>query len=230
MNNQPNNAVIVLRGVHKGYSFGSGHYVSVLRGLDLRVGQGEILAIRGVSGSGKSTLLHLMGGLDRPDRGEVLCGGEPMADWDAGRLARWRGRQVGFIFQASQLLPELTVLENIALPGWLAREDVRARARELAVLTGLEARLHHRPGELSGGEQQRVAIARALVRDPSLLLADEPTGNLDSGNRDAVLHLLLDLSRQRTKALVLVTHDDAVAAQAGRVLELADGRLHERPL
>jgi len=218
-----------LRGIDKAYSFGPGHSVSVLRGLELALGRGEILAIRGVSGSGKSTLLQIMGGLDRPDRGMVCFEGESMEGWDGGRMARWRGRQVGFVFQSSQLLPELTVLENIALPAWLAREDGRARARELAVLTGLEARLDHRPGELSGGEQQRAAIARALVRDPGLVLADEPTGNLDAGNRKAVLDLLLDLSRQRNKALVLVTHDDAVAAAAGRVLELADGRLHERP-
>ena len=227
--NNSTNELMVLRGIDKSYSFGAGHRVSVLRGLSLSVGVGEIVAIRGASGSGKSTLLHLMGGLDRPDQGEVLWSGEPVGGWDAARLAGWRGRHVGFVFQSSQLLPELTVWENIALPGWLAREDSRERARELAVATGLESRLHHRPAELSGGEQQRVAIARALVRDAGLILADEPTGNLDAGNRDVVLHLLLDLSRQRTKALVLVTHDDAVAAAAGRVFELADGRLHERP-
>lgn len=228
MNEVANAEWLALRGVSKSYSFGIGHKLSVLRNLDLSVGRGEILAIRGVSGSGKSTLLQIMGGLDRPDSGEVRYQGESMSVWEPARMARWRGQNVGFVFQTSHLLPELTVLENIALPSWLAREDGRARARELAVLTGLEARLDHRPSELSGGEQQRAVIARALVRDPGLILADEPTGNLDAGNRDSVLHLLLDLSRQRNKALVLVTHDDAVAAAAGRVLELADGRLHER--
>lgn len=218
-----------LRDIHKSFSFAPGQEVKVLSGLNLRVERGEILAIRGVSGSGKSTLLHLIGALDRPTAGEILFEGESMLGWDGGRRAAWRSRQVGFVFQSSQLLPELSVVENIALPGWLARRDCVARAEELAGQVGLVGRLRHRPGELSGGEQQRVAIARALVNDPPLILADEPTGNLDAGNRDAVLHLLLDLARGRKKALVLVTHDDAVAAQAGRVLELVDGRLHERP-
>lgn len=220
--------MITLRQIEKNYSFGPGRELQVLRGLDLDIQAGEILAIRGVSGSGKSTLLHLLGALDRPSRGEIFFRGEAMSAWPEARRAAWRRQEVGFIFQSSTLLPELNLLENVALPGWLTRRDARRQAEELAVTVGLGERLHHRPGELSGGEQQRAAIARALVNDPELLLADEPTGNLDAGNRDAVLNLLLDLARRKKKALVLVTHDEAVAGAAGRVLELVDGKLAER--
>jgi ABC-type lipoprotein export system ATPase subunit len=215
--------------ISKSYSFGRGTEVPVLRGLELRLEATGVTAIRGASGSGKTTLLHLLGGLDRPTGGEVRFEGASTARWTPGQLSRWRNRHVGFVFQSYQLLPELSLLENVALPGWLDRRDVRETAVSLIERVGLADRAHHRPGELSGGEQQRAALARALVNDPALILADEPTGNLDAANREAVLHLLLDLSRQKKKALVLVTHDDTVAAHADRVFDLSDGRLHERP-
>lgn len=220
--------MIRLESIDKEFPFGRGSAVPVLQGLDLELGGQGVTAIRGASGSGKTTLLNLIGGLDRPTRGRVLVDGEDRGGWSPAALAAWRNRRIGFVFQSYHLLPELTVLENVALPAWMGRRDGIARARELVAQVGLEARAAHRPGELSGGEQQRAAVARALVNDPDLILADEPTGNLDAGNREAVLDLLLALSRQSQKALVLVTHDDAVARRAARVLELRDGRLHER--
>lgn len=209
----------------KGYRLGR-REVAVLRGVDLELQRGEMVAIRGASGAGKSTLLHLLGGLDVPDAGEVWFGGEALSRMAQATLARFRNRHIGFVFQAYHLLPELDALENVGLPGRMARLDaglVERRARELLRRVGLGARMDHRPPELSGGEQQRVAIARALVNEPDVLLADEPTGNLDSRTGEAILELLMELRAERGLALVMATHDARVASHAPRVLELVDG-------
>jgi ABC-type lipoprotein export system ATPase subunit len=202
--------------------------VEVLRGVSFEVGAGQFVALRGASGSGKSTLLHLLGGLDVPDQGAIQFEGQAMRGWTPARLAEFRNRQVGFVFQAYHLLPELDALENVCLPARVARqpldETVR-RARELLCRVGLEDRLDHRPTELSGGEQQRVAIARALINRPRLVLADEPTGNLDSKTGAEIMDLLCALQGERGMTLVMVTHDPRVAARAPRVLELEDGQV-----
>jgi len=222
--------MIRLENIHKSYAFGRHGALPVLRGIELELPGSGVLAIRGASGSGKSTLLQIIGGLDRPNEGRVLAEGNDLSDFSSQELAAWRGKTVGFVFQSYHLMPELNVLENVALPAWLAGKDGEKRARELIDEVGLTDRILHRPGELSGGEQQRAALARALINDPAIVLADEPTGNLDAENRELVLKLLLDLTNQRKKALVLVTHDDEVARKASRILELKNGMLTERVL
>ncbi|MBI5393865.1 MAG: ABC transporter ATP-binding protein [Verrucomicrobia bacterium] len=223
--------ILIARGLRKTYYLGSAP-LEVLKGIDLNVRRGERLAIVGASGAGKSTLMHLLGGLDRPSAGDIAVDGVSIFDLPAGQLTRFRNRQVGFIFQAYQLMPELTAQENVALPGLVARRpdgDVKRRAAEVLVMVGLGGRLHHRPVELSGGEQQRVAIARALINDPPLLFADEPTGNLDSATGGAVMDLLLRLQRERGMTLVMVTHDLANARHCQRVVEIRDGVLVGAP-
>src|SRR5215210_6209156 len=190
-----NELLLDARNVHKTYVIGR-RSLEVLRGVDVQVQKGEVLALRGASGAGKSTLLHLLGGLDTPDQGEIWFAGSNLSKLSALNLARWRNRKVGFIFQAYHLLPELDALENVCLPARLARvgaHEAEARGRDLLARVGLAQRVEHKAFELSGGEQQRVAIARALVNSPELILADEPTGNLDSHTGDEVLALLLAL-------------------------------------
>jgi ABC-type lipoprotein export system ATPase subunit len=202
--------------------------LEVLRGIDLVVARGEFLALRGASGAGKSTLLHLLGGLDLPNAGEISFDGTDLRALSARALAQWRNRRVGFIFQAYHLLPELSALENVALPARVARTAPAEAARRAAALlerVGLAQRLEHRPYELSGGEQQRVAIARALVNEPDLILADEPTGNLDSHTGADIIQLLQALRQERQATFIMATHDAHIAARARRVLELADGQL-----
>ena len=202
--------------------------VPVLRGVSFEVHAGEFVALRGASGSGKSTLLHLLGGLDVPDAGLIEFDGERVDGWGPARLAAFRNLRVGFVFQAYHLLPELDALENVCLPARVARRpagEAEVRARALLVRVGLGERLDHRPAELSGGEQQRVAIARALINQPRLVLADEPTGNLDSQSGGGILDLLCSIQREEGMTLVMVTHDPRVAARAPRVLELVDGRV-----
>ncbi|MGD9611271.1 MAG: ABC transporter ATP-binding protein [Kiritimatiellia bacterium] len=214
--------------VRRSYVMGA-RTLEVLRGVTLAVADGETLAIMGMSGAGKSTLLHMLGGLDRPTSGRVLYRGRDLyAAGDRERSAI-RARKIGFVFQAYHLLPELTVLENVLLPGlsahgaFLRGAKLRARAGELLGRVGLSERAAHRPNELSGGEQQRVALARALMNGPELLLADEPTGNLDSTTGDEVLSYLFGLATEQGLTLVLVTHNDAVAARCGRHVVLRDG-------
>jgi ABC-type lipoprotein export system ATPase subunit len=202
--------------------------LNVLRGVNLEVMRGDFLALRGASGAGKSTLLHLLGGLDVPDTGEIYFTGKNLADRSAAKLAAFRNFEVGFVFQAYHLLPELTALENVCLPARIARlsaADAAKRGRELLVRVGLQERIEHRPYELSGGEQQRVAIARALINSPELLLADEPTGNLDSKTGGEIIELLKNLRAEKQTTLIIATHDARVAAHAERVIELADGRI-----
>ncbi|NBR85422.1 MAG: ABC transporter ATP-binding protein [Verrucomicrobia bacterium] len=214
-------------GLRKTYRIGA-RLVEVLRGVDLTVDAGEFVALRGASGAGKSTLLHLLGGLDRPNHGEIHFRSQSLAALNDHDLAKLRLGQVGFVFQAYHLLPELDALENVCLPGRVARRDpaeAERRGRELLRRVGLEHRLEHRPAELSGGEQQRVAIARALVNQPALILADEPTGNLDSHTGEEILNLLCELRAETKATLIIATHDARVAARAPRVVQLLDGQL-----
>jgi ABC-type lipoprotein export system ATPase subunit len=217
------------RNIHKSYLIGR-RQLDVLRGVSLSVTRGELLALRGASGAGKSTLLHLLGGLDTPNQGEIHFGGANLAGLSGLALARWRNQKVGFIFQAYHLLPELDALENICLPARMARmnaADAEARGRDLLQRVGLAERSEHKAFELSGGEQQRVAIARALINSPELILADEPTGNLDSHTGEEIIELLCALRAERQTTLLIATHDAKVAARAPRVLELVDGQIGE---
>ena len=214
-------------GLRKTYRLGA-RSVEVLRGVDLTVGAGEFVALRGASGAGKSTLLHLLGGLDRPNHGDIQFRTQSLAALTSGELAKLRISNIGHVFQAYHLLPELDALENVCLPARVARLDsaeAERRARVLLKRVGLEQRLEHRPAELSGGEQQRVAIARALVNQPQLILADEPTGNLDSHTGEEILNLLCELRTEHNATLVIATHESRVAARAPRVVELLDGAL-----
>jgi ABC-type lipoprotein export system ATPase subunit len=199
--------------------------IHVSRCITHEFAAGEVTSIVGASGSGKSTLLHILGGLDRPDAGRVLIDDVSLYDLGAAELSRWRNRRIGFVFQAYHLLPELSAEENVMLPGLIGGRAAMNDARALLDQVGLGSRMRHRPAELSGGEQQRVAIARALINSPDLVLADEPTGNLDSKNGAAVLDLLLALQRDRRLSLVLVTHDPAIAACGSHRLVLQDGEL-----
>lgn len=200
--------------------------VDVLRGVSLEIQRGEFVALRGASGAGKSTLLHLFGGLDIPNRGTVKFAGMNIAELSSRELARFRNEKVGYIFQGYHLLPELDALENVCLPARMARADVAAtekRARELLTRVGLGERMDHRPTELSGGEQQRVSIARSLINSPELILADEPTGNLDSQTGEKIIDLLCEIQAERGVTLLIATHDMKVAARAPRGIQLLDG-------
>ena len=214
-------------GVEKGYAAPAGRLV-ILRGLDLRVRRGTILAIVGVSGVGKSTLLNILGTLDRPDHGTVRIEGKAVESLADSALAALRARRIGFVFQFHHLLPEFTAEENVMMPLLIAGEpeaEARRRARAQLTAAGLHERWAHRPSELSGGEAQRVAVARALAPDPALVLADEPSGNLDSGAADALHALLASLAREQHRTLVIVTHNDRLAGIADQVLRLEDGSL-----
>jgi len=204
--------------------------VGVFADLEFAVQPGERVAIVGASGVGKSTLLHLLGALDRPTAGRVLFDGSEMFALPEPELAAFRNREIGFVFQFHHLLGDFTALENVMLPGLIARQppaEVRARASDLLARVGLKDRLTHRPGQLSGGEQQRVAVARAVAQRPRLVLADEPTGNLDPATGEGVQQLLLALNREHGSALVVATHNDRLAAAMERTLRLEGGRLHE---
>lgn len=220
-------------GLRKAYTL-HGKRLAILGGAELQAHPGETLAIIGRSGAGKSTLLHILGGLDRPDAGEVFVGGHALYALPAGRRTRLRAKTIGFVFQAYHLLPEMDITENVMLPGMalgrLPRHALRARAEALLERVGLAGRLRHTPRELSGGEQQRAAIARALMNEPPVILADEPTGNLDAKTGDRVLSLLFELAKERGAVLVMVTHSPATAARCGRILTLQDGLLSESPV
>ncbi|HXC35466.1 MAG TPA: ABC transporter ATP-binding protein [Candidatus Acidoferrales bacterium] len=222
-----NDPLLLAKALTKSYAMGA-RSLEVLRGVDLDVARGDFLALRGASGAGKSTLLHLIGGLDSPNSGEILFDGRDIAKFSEADLTHFRNRRVGFIFQSYHLLPELTALENVCLPARIGRVTAAAaESRAVALLeqVGLKERFEHKPFELSGGEQQRVAIARALIVGPEMILADEPTGNLDSRTGLEIIELLKNLSVQTNAALIIATHDAKVAAAARRVVELADGRV-----
>lgn len=220
--------MIELKNVHKVYPMGEVS-VPALRGINLTIHPGEFVAIMGPSGSGKSTLMHLLGCLDLPSDGVVQLDGKDITKLDEDTLAQIRGKKVGFVFQTFNLIPTLTAQENVELPLFfqgVPREKRRARAAELLRKVGLDGRLHHKPAQLSGGERQRVAIARALANDPEIILADEPTGNLDSESGKAILELLAQLHREG-KTIILVTHNPEAAAYAQRIVRIRDGRLVE---
>ncbi len=221
-------ALIEARGIRKVFAGGDGQPLEVLRAVDLSVRRGEFVAIVGASGAGKSTLLHLLGALDRPTGGDVWLDGSRYADLDPDALAELRNRKLGFVFQFHHLLREFSALENVMMPLLIGGQDTRrarSRAEEVLSLVGLAGRMTHRPAELSGGEQQRCAVARALVHDPGLVLADEPSGNLDHANSDRLHDVLFRLAREYETAVVVVTHNRQLAGRADRIMMLEDGRL-----
>ena len=219
--------LIAAHGLRKTYELGR-RKLEVLRDVELTVNRGEFLALGGASGAGKSTLLHLLGGLDTPNAGEIRFKNDNLRSFSASELARFRNHSVGFIFQSYHLLPELDALENVCLPARMARVSAgvcSAAGRKLLERVGLKDRMDHKPYELSGGEQQRVAIARALINEPELILADEPTGNLDSHTGEGIIDLLCEIQRERQATLIIATHDSKVAARAPRVIQLVDGKI-----
>jgi putative ABC transport system ATP-binding protein len=221
------NPIIEVRGLRKIYSQGD-HEVHALRGVNLAIQPGQFTSIMGPSGSGKSTMLHLMGGLDRPTSGTVLIGGQAIESLSDDALSEFRRRRLGFIFQFFNLLPTLTAIENVALPLLLdgkPMSKIQGRAAALLEMMGLKDRMHHRPDQLSGGQMQRVAIARALVTEPLLILADEPTGNLDSATGTSVLEMLRDLVKEQGQTVVMVTHDPKAASYADRRIVFRDGNV-----
>jgi ABC-type lipoprotein export system ATPase subunit len=223
-----NKTILRAEEVHKTYHIGK-RSVEVLHGVSLTINRGETVSIMGASGAGKSTLMHILGGLDRPDAGEVFFEDTSLVTMSPARRTAFRAKRCGFIFQSYHLLPELDVRQNVILPSMAVGggRDVKARAEELLEKVGLMGRMDHRPMELSGGEQQRVAIARALMNDPDLILADEPTGNLDSHTGENILNNLFDLAQSASRTLIIVTHNDEVARRCQRELILKDGKLEE---
>jgi putative ABC transport system ATP-binding protein len=225
----PGKPLFELQSVRKSYALG-GETISVFSGLDLAIAEGEFLSLMGPSGSGKSTLLNLLGGLDRPGAGRILFDGARMDQLSPAELTAWRSRNIGFIFQSYNLIPFLSAERNVELPLLLTRLGRRERLAQVATALGivrLEDRARHRPSELSGGQQQRVAIARAIVSDPRLLLADEPTGDLDRDTADEIMQVLATLNRELGKTIVMVTHDPKAAAYASRRLHLDKGVIAE---
>lgn len=227
--------ILKAEGVYKSYRMGTAE-VRVLKGVNLAVKKGEFLAIVGASGSGKSTLLHILGALDKPDKGIVRFEGRNLSKAGEKELNRFRNKMVGFVFQFYHLLDELNVLENVLLPamagtgvaGWLGRRrSAKSRAKKLLSQVGLDKRANHKPYQLSGGERQRAAIARALMNEPKILLVDEPTGNLDSETGNGILKVFEKLNRAG-ETIVMVTHDEGIAQQAGRIITLADGKIEHK--
>lgn len=219
--------MIKITDLHKSFSMGS-YELPVLKGINLEVQRGELIAIVGASGAGKSTLLHIIGTLDKPTSGTVTFDGQDLFQLSDVQQAEFRNRRIGFVFQFHHLLPEFTALENTCLPALVQRRDraaVTAEATALLTDVGLGERLHHKPGELSGGEQQRVAMARALMQKPDVVLADEPTGNLDTHTGDSLFGLIRDLNKSRGTTFIIVTHNDKLSAQSDRIVYMQDGMI-----
>jgi lipoprotein-releasing system ATP-binding protein len=209
--------------IHKRYG-----PVEVLKGVDITINAGEIVSIVGPSGSGKSTLLHILGTLDKPDRGEVFLGNEAISGLQGNKLASFRNKHIGFVFQFHHLLPEFSALENVCIPGWLTsrnKNEVKKGAEELLRILGLTGRLENKPNQLSGGEQQRVAVARALINKPDIVFADEPTGNLDTANAKELHQLFFDLRKEFNQTFLIVTHNEELARLSDRTLTMKDGRI-----
>lgn len=204
--------------------------VEVLKGVDISIGRAEVVSIVGPSGSGKSTLLHILGTLDQADKGTVTMNGEMVSAMSGNKLAAFRNRHIGFVFQFHHLLPEFTALENVCIPGWLAgrrKGEVKTAAAELLAMLGLQHRIDNKPNQLSGGEQQRVAVARALINKPSIVFADEPTGNLDSANARELHQLFFDLRSKFQQTFLIVTHNEELAQLSDRILHMRDGKIVE---
>ena len=222
-------SLIQIKDLHKSFMLGN-QTLEVLRGINLDMQRGEMVAIAGASGAGKSTLLHIMGTLDRPTQGTLFYDGQNLLDYSETALAEFRNQRIGFVFQFHHLLPEFTALENTYLPA-LIQKQTKTQAIDAAKMllteVGLAHRFHHKPGELSGGEQQRVAVARALIRNPELVLADEPTGNLDTHTGEALFDLLRNLNQTRSTAFVIVTHNEKLSAQSDRLIHIQDGLITE---
>ena len=219
--------MITVTKLHKSFSMGE-HTLPVLKGIDLTIARGELIAVVGASGAGKSTMLHILGLLDRPTSGTVYFEGQDLFQLSEASQAEFRNKRIGFVFQFHHLLPEFTALENACMPALIQRrqpDEVKAEATALLNDVGLGARLHHKPGELSGGEQQRVAVARALLQKPDLVLADEPTGNLDTHTGEALFSLLRELNKGRGTTFVIVTHNDKLSSQADRIVHMQDGQI-----
>ncbi|NOS78887.1 MAG: ABC transporter ATP-binding protein [Nitrospira sp.] len=219
--------MIRITDLHKSFTMGS-QELTVLKGIDLEIPRGQMVAVVGASGAGKSTMLHIMGMLDRPTKGTVYFDNQDLFQMSEAQQAEFRNRRIGFVFQFHHLLPEFTALENACMPALIQRrplEEVEQEATTLLQEVGLGQRLHHKPGELSGGEQQRVAVARALLQKPDLVLADEPTGNLDTHTGESLFGLLRDLNRTRKTTFVIVTHNDKLSAQSDRIIHMQDGMI-----
>lgn len=224
--------VLEAKGVFRSFQTGS-VILDVLKGVDLEIYQGEIVALIGPSGSGKSTLLHILGALDRPDKGSINLDSVEVLSLNDKELAHLRNRTVGFVFQFHHLLPEFSALENVMLPKLIAGEEIKSienKALELLDEVGLKDRKDHKPGELSGGEQQRVAVARALINDPRIVIADEPSGNLDRNTAESLHNLILELNRSRNQTFVLATHNLELAQRANRIFKLKDGQVEQTKL
>jgi len=215
--------MLIGKNIHKSYGA-----VQVLKGVDIELQKGEIISIVGSSGAGKSTLLHILGTLDKADQGEIYLNETPVNSLNGKKLAAFRNRHIGFVFQFHHLLPEFTALENVCIPGWLAgrkKKEVEEKAKELLILLGLSERLENKPNALSGGEQQRVAVARALINNPDIVFADEPTGNLDSANAKELHNLFFDLRNKFNQTFLIVTHNEELAQMSERVLHMKDGKI-----
>jgi lipoprotein-releasing system ATP-binding protein len=215
--------MLTARDLHKSYG-----QLEVLRGVSVKIEQGEIVSIVGPSGSGKSTLLHILGTLDKADKGDIMLDSMDLGDMNAKTLAAFRNRNIGFVFQFHHLLPEFTALENVSIPGWIAgrsKKEVEEKAIGLLSLLGLEERVENKPQQLSGGEQQRVAVARALINQPKIVFADEPTGNLDSANAKELHDLFFDLRKKFNQTFLIVTHNEELAQMSDKILHMKDGRI-----
>ncbi len=221
------NVFVELKNITKSYQISKEHKLNVLKGINLNISKGEIVAIVGKSGAGKSTLLHIIGTLDKPDSGEMIFEGNNIFNLNSSKLAEFRAKKIGFIFQFHHLLPEFTGLENVLIANMIAGFKDETKAMQMLREVGIEHRANHKPSEISGGEAQRVAIARALINSPELILADEPTGNLDTENANAIIDLIFDLRKKFNQTFVIVTHNEEFAQSCDRIVKMADGVIIE---